>query len=1052
MAKAPLHLLIFSPQEQRYIVTNGSLVLMPEITASQENWVQWLNTISSFAFQNLAGERYTVRKERLQRGDAYWYAYRSIQGRTKKRYLGRTADLTIARLEEVSARFTLAEHDVPRSVPVHAQLQILETKLHPPRLPAILIDRPRLLDVLDNGRSQKLTLLCAPAGFGKTTLVLQWIARLKEQVNVQQDVSTVAWLALDRGDNDPARFWFSLIRACQMVHAQLGQAALAQLVQVPQWPFPPLHLEMILTLLLNDLARSDSPTVLVVEDYHLIEYARLHESMTFFIEHLPAYLHLIILTRSEPPLPLVRWRASGDLLDLQSTGLRFSVEESRLFFQQAIPQSLSSEVVNRLDRRLEGWAAGLRLIALNWQHHRSAQAIEEALSHLELGLASNQFIQEFFLHEVLASEAASLQLFLLQTSILDRLTGSLCDAVTGRRDSAEYLERVLRSGFFMEALEGDALAQVWYRYHGLWASTMRSEAAQRLGEDALRELALKASYWYAAHAMPVEAIEAALSAQAFEQAASFIAQLNASTYFSEHDTMCHWLEQLPEETLRTHPILCFLFVQARFFSDPLQLGWEQADHHLQVVEEWAQQQKNLALLSAIASLRATLRMNYGHSYLASAADYARHALQFLPIDVAQGNKTMERQPGVWIDWRIGSLIVIGGECMQEGYFEQARQHFLEAYIQRSGSGDGIFTNAIGMMLGDTCIEAGELHQAASYYQQMLVESDGPEDVLYQAAATCGLARISYEWNQIDAAWKQLEASEQLVQKTFEYYSDHLWIEEARTNVEILKVLLLHERGEKVRVQQHLSTLFVRLQAVSSPNILLLIPEVLTVQARLQIKDDDLTAAARTLDVLAGYEQSTFTLQQEALHLLHVRLRLAQGEGETVLPILEQLLTSSREKKHSRRAFEIQLLLAQTYFVLKQKKLAHQQLSLVLAQARHEGFMRLFLDEGNPLALLLRSLLPTLTEQPLRSYAQSILQAFIASRRFTTDPAKPFDALSAQEQRVLTLLVAGRSNPEIAEMLIVSVNTVKAHIKSLYRKLGVTNRVEAGEVARRDQLI
>lgn len=1083
MPRDPLHLLSFSAQEQRYHLTLGSRALSPDILSSHHTWTQWLTTISSFSFHNQLGERYTIRKERVQRGDAYWYAYRSIQGHTKKRYLGRTVDLTFSRLEEVSARFAAEEREETRSVPTNPRLAalinheipfvstpVLETKLHPPRLPTRLVERPRLFALLDGGQSQKLALLNAPAGYGKTTLVLQWIAHLKNRASTKPHLpsavppSEVAWFSLDWSDNDPIRFWSSLIIAYQTIQAHLGQTALAHFSRIPRWPFLPVHFETALTFLLNDLERSDVPLVLVLEDYHLIEHPHLHELMTFFIEHLPAHMRLVILTRREPPFPLMRWRASGDLLDVQSAHLRFSVEETALFLQQAISQKLSQEATRRLSLHLEGWAAGLRLLALSWQRLMSPQAMEEALSHLNIGLAPDQphrLLQEFFLHEILSSQPEALQLFLLQTSMLSRLTGSLCDAVTGRQDSAVWLEMALQRGLFVEALERTGLPlsteQEWYRYHGIFAATLRTEAARRLGEGALRNLAKKASRWYETHNMLVEAIEASLSAREFGHAASLIERLNANAYYSEHHTLRRWTEQLPELILSAHPIVCFLAAQAHFFSDLSSSRKEQIEGFLQMAEEGMREPEHLPLLSALAAFRAMLAIHQGHSHLATATAHAHRALHLLPIDAEQANGKNQRQPAVWIDWRIGCLIAIGGEYMQEGFIDKAHQIFLEAHTRSLKSGEGLFTGVIATMLGEICIELGELHQAASYYQQTVASARLQNEALAHAAALCGLARLSLEWNRLETAWSQLAAAEQLAREAFDtHYQDHFWAEETSTNIELLKILLLHACGEALLAQQGLRALLARLQAISSPNILLLIPDVLSVQARLQMRDGDLVAAAHTLSILDRYEHTMFPLQQEMQHLLRTRLHIAQGECGTALPVLDRLLVSAQQKQHKSQVLEIQLLQARAHFDLKQRNLAQQRLSQVLSQARNEDFVRLFLNEGEPLATLLRSLLPTVTEKPLRAYAQSILHAFPASLRFVKRPGgsehSSFGPLSAQEQRVLALLATGRSNPEIAETLIVSVNTIKVHVKNLYRKLGVTNRVEAVEVARREHLL
>ena len=1054
--------LLFYEEEQVISIVVGSV-----------QWFEWLRkeTSTIFSFHSLDGS-YTARKERAGngRGGWYWKAYRMYQGTLYRAYLGKPEDLTLARLNEIALTLATRMHGQAKSTPGISEAvpvsenqkqwdataaPLLETKLHPPRLPALLVPRTHLLTLLDAGHRQKLTLVHAPAGFGKTTLVTQWIVHRQAQaVAAQRTPSPVAWISLDSGDNDPIRFWSSLIAACQTFHAHIGQTALSHLSLSPQLSFTQLPLETALTFLLNDLTRFVQDGVLILEEYHLIEHARIHETMAFFIEHLPASLHVVILTRSTPPLPLVRWRARGDLLEVHSSHLRFSAEETATFLQQVIPQTLSQEAVRSLHAHLEGWAAGLRLLALSLQSHMTPQAIEDTLTQLNAGSAADhthRFIQEFFLSEVFSAQPEPLQLFLLQTSMLSRLTGSLCDAVTGRQDSAEWLELVERSGFFLEALDSKG---AWYRYHALFAETMRAEAARRLGEEALRSLSAAASRWYEAHTMLVEAIEAALSAQEFEHAAQLIERLNERAYFSEHHTMRRWLEQLPEPLLRTHPALCFRFAQARLFPEDMDgssLKIARVEDLLQAAEEGWRRLGNLPRVGMLYAFRATYTLLL-EGHFAPAITYARLALQFLPLASEQPDDHIHGRH----DWRCICLLIIGQEMMREGSFDKARQSLLEAYTLSLNSRDSVFRPTISRILGEICIELGELHQAASYYQQTLaeaVEQDNEGQDILHTFSIAGLAWLSYEWNE-------LETAEQLAREVSEYryrgYFPH-WEEETRTKGELLRLLLLHARGEVALVQQQLSALFVRLQAISAPNILQLIPDILTWQARLQIRDDDLAAAERTLGTLAHYEKELSPLQHEALQLLHARLHLVRGEAETALPMLERLLAFAQQGKHIMRALEIQLLIALAHAALKQGHEARHQLSEVLSQARSEGFMRLYLDEGEPLAALLRTLLPSLTEKPLRAYAQRILHAFTASppahsaSRNGTESSL-LEPLSAQEQRVLTLLVAGRSNPEIAEDLIVSVNTVKGHVKNLYRKLNVNNRMQAGEVARRFKLI
>jgi LuxR family maltose regulon positive regulatory protein len=355
------------------------------------------------------------------------------------------------------------------------QVPLLEPKFHAPRLHATHVERKRLLEKLDAALQGKLTLLCAPAGFGKTTLISQWM------------------------ENNRVR----------------GQASLAQ----PSADLPPFEipsLEMVLTLLLNNIARFASSRLLILEDYHLITEPHIHETMTFFLDHLPAQLHVVILTRSEPPLPLVRWRARGELTEMHAADLRFSREEMANFFQRVLafsPSILPAEAFNQLETRLEGWAAGLRLLALALQGSANQQGVEHVITTFA---GEQRSFQDYFVTEVLSVQSEALQDFLLHTSILSRLTGSLCDGVAERHDSDRLLEDIERAGIFLESLDRTG---EWYRYQALFAEAMQAEARRRLGVGVLHALSLKASRWYEQQRMFAEAVEAAFQAQDTTRAA-----------------------------------------------------------------------------------------------------------------------------------------------------------------------------------------------------------------------------------------------------------------------------------------------------------------------------------------------------------------------------------------------------------------------------------------------------------------------------------------------------------------------------------------------------
>src|SRR5437660_5758321 len=378
--------------------------------------------------------------------------------------------------------------------------ELLSTKLALPRPRPSLVLREPLLERLDEGLEHKLSLLSAPAGFGKTTLVSEWIATRGER----QDSPPVAWVSLDVGDNDPVRFWRYVIAACRSFHANVGESALA-LLQTSRRP----PLESMLTTFINELAQLVCRGYLVLEDYHVITSPRIHETMTYFVDHLPATLHLLILTRSDPPLPLARLRAHDDLYELHTADLRFSLAETEAFLRQAFPFPLSTEAITHLEARTEGWVAGLRLLALALQGRKDPRELERMLVTFT---GSHRHILEYLVADVLSSQPEALQDFLLQTVFLNRLTASLCDAITGRIDSERMLEQLEHANLFLIPL--DEIGQ-WYRYHTLFAEAMQHEARRRLGEDYLHSLYDKASRWFEEQGLLAEAVEVALSARDF---------------------------------------------------------------------------------------------------------------------------------------------------------------------------------------------------------------------------------------------------------------------------------------------------------------------------------------------------------------------------------------------------------------------------------------------------------------------------------------------------------------------------------------------------------
>ncbi|HEX4716355.1 MAG TPA: hypothetical protein VH164_15645, partial [Ktedonobacteraceae bacterium] len=491
----------WSEQGQAYVLSIGDQVSEEALTTA------WLEQIASFSFHSRLGMHYTVRKQKGQRGSSYWYAYRRLHGRLVKRYLGKATDLTLARLEEiarqleseseanqVSLQFS-QEAELPQSAPggLHSEdfrhpapveaPPLLLSKLSPPRLPAFLLDRSRLFALLDAGREGPFTLLSAPAGFGKTTLVCQWLAAQ----SISNDFSPVAWFSLEASDNDLLRFWRYLITACQAFQVDLIQAHRTLAAMNPQPPFLPSSLDAVLTALLNALVKAPASGVLVLEDYHAITEHAIHETLSFFLDHLPATLHVIMITRVDPPFTLVRLRARQRLYEVRTTDLSFSQEETRALLHHALPFPLTDEAIRHLHAQLEGWGTGLHLLKLALLRMPAPVTEEQALALVSRNTTS---FQDYFVTEVLDQQPEVVQQFLLQTSVLTRLTGSLCDVVTEQQNNQEMLTSLERINLFLEPLNAAAtpLPQAspqWYRYHALFAEALRNEACRRYSEDYL---------------------------------------------------------------------------------------------------------------------------------------------------------------------------------------------------------------------------------------------------------------------------------------------------------------------------------------------------------------------------------------------------------------------------------------------------------------------------------------------------------------------------------------------------------------------------------------
>jgi LuxR family maltose regulon positive regulatory protein len=877
------------------------------------------------------------------------------------------------------------------------------------------VARQRLIDRLDALWPAPLVLISAPAGFGKTTLVGQWAASRAARGLPPH----VAWLALDADDNDPIRFWRYIIAACQAIKADLGQPALAILDDPGHAPFAPPPLEHAITALLNDLAGLSRPALLVLEDLHLIGDLRTLASLEFMLAHLPATTHLIWITRGDPPFSLSQLRARGGLAELRAADLRFSPAELRDFLALALPAPLPDAVIQRLEARAEGWAAGLRLAALAAQGQAAPEAAAQALEQFH---GDQGPVADYLATAVLDAQPEATQRFLLQTSILPRLSGPLCDAITGRDDSAELLAQLEQAHLFLSSLGS---APGWYRYHALFGEAMLQAARRRLPAAELRACHERASAWYGIHALLDDAVDAALAAGAWERAAELIERIVAarpSADPNEPARLRAWLEQLPQALLHGHPALCFSYGMAllRTSGRPVSTIAGTLAELAAIAEAGWRRQGRLERVGELYAAQALFSLWQGS--LDMAVSWSRRALELLPASD--------------ISWRGIALGFLGKSLVDAGRLDEARKTLAEAHGLTTASWTRPGARAHAIMLGNVAAAQNDPHHAAALYQQALDDALDAGDRQDVGLARLGLARLAYERNDLAAAAAGAQAASELGAAGA---APQLQVQGA-----LLLARVLQARGEAQAAQEQVAAAL----TAASPRPPLLHRSALAAQARLQLDAGDLPAVEQWAAASAALGPAPGRLLEEEEALLVVRLQLAQGGVGGALRELAHWYEAARADGRRRSALEIQLLLAMALLARGELVAAAEALHATLAPSRASGYRRLFLDEGAAMASLLRTLGPQVREPALRAYLQLLVRAF-AQEQLGRDEAP---ALSRQERRVLALLAEGSSNDEIAQALVVSPNTVKTQLRQVYRKLGASSREEARRIARELALI
>ncbi len=917
-------------------------------------------------------------------------------------------------------------------------LRLLRTKLFIPRAHPDLVARPWLANRLDEGLRCKLTLVSAPAGFGKTTLLGKWI--LDRQASSQTN-QKFCWVSLDAGDNDPTRFWSYCLAALQTTQPDAGKIALAML----QSPQPP-DIETILTEILNDIDLATDDCVLVLDDYHVIENTAIHQALSFLLEHMSPHMHLVIASRSEPELPMHRMRVRRELVELNLTDLRFTLDEAATFLNQVMKLNIAQEDVSRLEKLTEGWVAGLQLAALSMHN------VQDISGFLGAFTGSHRYIFDYLAQEVLNRQPAHIQDFLLRSSILERMNASLCDSLSPQNSSSEGISPISNPGSnlsssqaILEHLEHTNLFIVpldqqrhWYRYHHLFSDFLQTRLEQSVSPEVVSALHMRACAWYEQNGLLGEALRHAMAAHQPGHAAALLSQAAEEMFIrSELITIIKWLQALPDDIVRDDLRLNMIYAWAQLATghieavEPILLNMERI---LGVTADGSPQTLLLppatrGVLAEISNLRASHSFNLGD--LAASMRLSVHARAYLAEDVDKG----------CFQSRLGLLSIASFNLAValefSGNVPQALQSFGEVIrLSRQDQNNHLLPMAISHQATLLAV-LGRLHQAFETCLEAQRDLDLSEHPSPLAGLLyTGLGNLYYEWNDLAQAETCLNKGIELGRQwssweilTAGYFGlSHCQV--ARGNLQAALTLL-----------QELEALRQKLQLPWAEGAIQ--GQLALVSVRL----GDNHAAARWADGMGAALQAgiPYVLEAEAITLARVLLYL--GRNAEADALLEQLLTGAEAGQRWGRVIPILVLRSLSLAALGENTHAAAALERALQLAEPQGYLRVFLDEGEPLRKMLSAAnrqLSALSPQP------PVLA--IPPAPPPGHPSSTTAPLSARELEVLLLMAKGLTNQQIAASLYISLNTVKTHIKNILGHLDVENRTQAVDRARQMGLL
>ncbi|MGB7249748.1 MAG: LuxR C-terminal-related transcriptional regulator [Phormidesmis sp.] len=895
------------------------------------------------------------------------------------------------------------------------------------------MSRPRLIDRIHPKR--KLTLVCAPAGFGKTTLLAEWVAAVP--------TGPVAWVSLDQSDNDPAVCWTYLITALHKIQPSLGERSLA-LLQSPQPP----PIESVLMTLLNELTAIEEDIVLILDDYQVIATQAIHEGVGFLLSHLPSQVHLIIASRADPPLSLARLRSNKELTELRVSDLRFTPDEAAVFLNQVMGLKISAADVSALEQRTEGWIAGLQLAALSLQGRDDIADFVAAFS------GDDRYIVDYLLEEVLQRQPEHIRRFLLQTAILERLSGSLCDAVCdgvmGQNGGQGMLETLERGNLFIIPLDNK---RQWYRYHHLFADVLQAHALMEWPER-MPSLHGQASEWYEQNGLCSDAIRHALAAQDFERAAGLIEQVWPTMRRRQQEpTVLGWIKAIPDAILRNRPVLSVAYALVLLNGGQL----DAVEARLQDAERWLGEGKKItasdtsptssaterivvdekqfrALPATIANTRAYWSQSIGD--VASTVTYAQQALDLLPADE-------EYERGA-------TAALLGLAYWSSGKLEAAYRSFAEGLDTFKQMGGTQTTVGGTLLLANMGIARGRFRQTIRLCEQALaIATQQSESILSGAAELyLTLSELRYEQGDLEAASQLLLQGEELRRQISLPVSEYLWgvmwarLETAQGDLETA----LNQLCEAQRL--YCKTPIPNARPIAALKAKTWVKQGRLAEALSWVRDNGLSVEDE-LSYLHEYEHLTLArvliaqyrrdcidnALDQAIGLLNRLLVAAEAEDRTG-SIIEILVVQSL-------AYEAKGDLAGAMLLERASAIASLERALILAEP--EGHVRIFAECGSPMARLLQA---AMTRSITPTYIQQLLTALETWGQqpkgpsplpHSPAPSPLIEPLSQRELEVLRLLNTELSGPEIARELVVALSTVRTHTKRIYSKLNVTNR-------------